>query len=398
MRKIFLTFCILIFSFSFVYADRYFENGDIVQNRYYDALGYGIGTLLESERCPNCVEYDTEKVYGAYTSDILSNVHIDDVTDPDPVYGLMRLHYLYDEVALPPYSSLDFIYWSKSMAGSDVNISSIKMFLSRGYSYQGDLTKIVNIKGEYEALPIKYIVWDYPRSGLVKTYDGLGIVKDGEGVLRGMRLDTAYVKSPILFVSWEAMELDEGVLLRILVRNDSDQELRNVVYTHQEYSESRNFDPNEEHIYEYLVQRAQDGSLGYPGVYNPNYRTECIARGENLEANSVGDSAVVGGVREEDGGKLAYIGSRVKPLRYRFCVTVIPHTVYSSEIVLPTLQDDLEEEVVPSEPEEIVTQESSEAIATVMGIEKLPQTGLNINPFLVVFRILWYYLFRRNIL
>lgn len=383
-----------------VLADRFFRDGDIMENRYFDTLGYTIGDLIQSNQCPNCIKYDTNDIKGSKSSEVLGTVHIDDVTDLDPIYGLMRLHSLYDEVSLPPYSKVDFIYWSKNTSDTDVNIFSLKMFLSRKYSYQGDITKLVDIQGEYESLPIKYIIWEYPRNGLVKTYPGIGVIQPNEGVLYGMRVDSAYIKSPLVFEKWEARYEGEDLILSVYVKNESEEVLPNVNYTHQEYTEIRDFNKDEEYVYEYAVQVDEEGSLGYVGIYNPNTQRECIARGENVESTFVGDSPVVGGIREENGGYMAYIGSRVKPFGYTFCITRIPYTLYSQEIFLtpPVAEEEIgEEEIVQEEVEEQIPIEENvvELEEEVLGITQLPKTGKYINSFLVVLLILWYYLLRR---
>ena len=132
MRKILLSFVLLLLSIDTALADFYFSNdGDITYNRYFDTLGYGIGELLESEKCPNCVEYDTSKVSGTSSSWILSNINISDVTEDDWRYGLVRNWDVYDRVSLPPYSSLDFIYWSENRAEEDVKVTSLKVLLSK---------------------------------------------------------------------------------------------------------------------------------------------------------------------------------------------------------------------------------------------------------------------------
>jgi type IV secretory pathway VirB10-like protein len=79
----------------------------------------------------------------------------------------------------------------------------------------------------------------------------------------------------------------------------------------------------------------ENRSLGYASVYVPYGSTECAVRGETMESNYTGQSAIVGGKREERGQTLAYIGSRVKPYGISFCVTRIPYTLYSGEILLP---------------------------------------------------------------
>jgi hypothetical protein len=376
MRKILLSVILLFSSFAYIYAEEFFPYGDIAKNKYYDTLGYSIGELLESKNCPNCIEYDIKNVFGTNTNDVLSGTHIDDITQPDPVYGLIRNHNIYDEVALPPFSSVDFLYWSKNMESRVVNIDSIKMFLSRKHSYQGDLRNVLDIDGEYESLPFTYIVWEYPREGVVKTYDGLGLINQGSGVLMGMKLDSASVKSPLKFVKWEAQPVQEGVFLRVYVKNESDEELINTIYTHQEYEEKRDFEPEQEHIYEYIVNMDEKGSVGYAGIYNPNSKKECVARGEHLESLFVGDSPVVGGIREQDGGYLAYIGSRVKPYGYRFCVTRIPYTIYSGEIVLQVEEEKVEQEDVIVNEVTVEEQVLNNNVGEVLGIQELPKTSV----------------------
>jgi len=384
MRKILFSFLLLFLCIDCIYADYYFSDGDITYNMYFDTLGYGIGELLESSKCPNCVEYDTSKVSGTSSSWILSNIHISDVTDDDWRYGLVRNWNVYDRVSLPPYSSLDFIYWSENRAGENVNITSLKVLLSKEDINNGDLRKVLYIDGEYESIPVKYIIYNYPRNGIVKTYPGVGVVNTAEGFKNGMILDRVYVKPALQFLKWEAEKDEDLVLLRVYVKNISDLNLEDILFSHNEYSLLRDFAPNEEYIYEYVLEVGQDLNLGYAGIYDPNEHEECSVRGEHMESNYVGESVIVAGVREKGGKYLSYIGSRVKPYKESFCVKRIPYTLYSGEILL-------EESVVEESPS------LQEDEGEVLGIKKLPQTSSNMFPFLVVLPLLWYYLLRRFI-
>ena len=170
-------------------------------------------------------------------------------------------------------------------------------------------------------------------------------------------------------------------------------------------------------MYEYIVSMDENRGLGYASVYVPYDATECGVRGESMESNYTGQSAIVGGIREENGESLAYIGSRVKPYGIRFCVTRIPYTLYSGEIVLPNNNQEEQEESSDNQEEsgdneeeglEVVNDENSneqesmevnessdEEFGEVLGVKKLPKTGVGINPVLVVFQIVCYYLLRR---
>ena len=369
MKKVLLFLVIYLSFLSSIYADDFFSSGDISKNRYYDTLGYTIGDLLESKRCPNCVEYDLEDVYGSSTLEVLGNIHIDDITQGDLDYGLIRLQNLHDHVALPPHSSVSFIYWSKNLTNEDVDILSIKVFLSRRYPELGDLRKLLYIEGIYDILSVKYFERIYRRAGIVKTYDGLGIVKEGGGILKGMLLDSAYLKSSLSFVKWEAEEVKSGILLRVYVRNETDRLLVNTKYIHQTYSDIREYRPGQEHVYEYIAKKDDSGSIGYAGIYDPNIKTECVVLGEDMDSSYLGDSAVVGGVREEGGELLSYIASRTKPFGHRFCVTLIPYTLYSGEMVLIKEEEETHESV----EQDIVKDVSEE----VLGIKELPRTRVD---------------------
>jgi len=47
MRKILFFLFLFFLSFNTVYADRYFQDGNIMDNKYYDTLGFGIDTIEE---------------------------------------------------------------------------------------------------------------------------------------------------------------------------------------------------------------------------------------------------------------------------------------------------------------------------------------------------------------
>jgi hypothetical protein len=339
------------------------------------------------------VEYDVSKVNGTLSEDILSNTNIYDLTEPDSVYGLVRESGVYDRVALPPYSGLDFLYWSANMSQESVNISSLKVFLSRQELYMGDLNQVMYIEGGYENFLVRFRSNDLLRSGITKTYPGFGTVASGSGYIDGMVLDRAYIKPALEFVKWEAQVKDGVALIRVLVANVSNQLLNNVLFKHGEYSRVRDFNGYEEYIYEYILEIDETSSLGYASLYDPNIMEECIVVGQDTGSNGIGESAILGGVMESNGNYFQYISSRVKPWGESFCVTRIPYTFYSGEMKLTVEDEEIPSENIPEEVEkEVVYEEGSESV---LGIEKLPQTGSNIFSFLVVFPILWYYLLRR---
>jgi len=382
LKKIFLIFLFILFP-KFVFADDFTSSGDLSENRYFDTLGFGIGSLPQKGECPNCIEYDP--VVGENTQYILSSKSISDITSLDPRYGLIRNPNLYTSLSVPPYSYVNFIYWYKNNTGHNVEISQLKVYLSRYYSSQGDLRNILDITGTYESTHLQTFTWVYPRSGYLKTYDGLGIVnKDANGAVV---LDTVIVKAPIIFERWEAFVEGDIVNIKVFVKNITNILERDIVFNHGEYFLKRDFQASEEHMYEYELPFEDIYSFGYATISNPNTRKECTSFGEHLESFFVGDSAPMSGVRGEG---FNYIGSRVKPWGQAFCITRIPYTIHSSEMIYIR---DIVEEKIDEESSEISTSEDFE----ILGISKLPQTNYSIVfllPtlfFLVVVVVVWYY-------
>ena len=381
----------LFFTFGNIYAQEFFTNeGDVSKNGYFDALGFGIGELLESKRCPTCVEYQSKDVYGTSSSEIVGNVNIEYITYADSKFGLVRIPNSYDMVSLPPYSSIDLIYWSKNTEKGSVDISSLNVFLSRGSVSMGDLTSLIYIDGEYRDISVKYLDYNFLRSGILKEYPGVGIVEASGGVPYGFVLDRVYVKPEIQFVKWEASLNNNVASIKVYVRNISNRLLNNVVYTHNTYSLKRDFQAFEEYIYEYDIEVVNESNLGYAGIFDPNIKQECAVLGLSHSAFALIDSVVLSGVRQSNGLSYSYVGSRTKPGVESFCITRIPYTLYSEEMRLLSEEEEIEvgdiQESVDSDVENI---------SEVLGIEKLPQTGKGNIFFLVVFLILWYYLLRK---
>ena len=386
-KKIFFSLFLLFFPLC-VFADGFTTSGDLSENRYFDTLGFGVGNLPRKDKCPNCVEYSEYDFKGELSQHILNGISISDVTSSDPKYGLIRNPNLFASLSVPPYTNIDFIYWYRNNSGHDVEISQIKVYLSRYNTSQGDFRNVLNIEGIYESNSLQIYSWAYPRVGIVKNYNGLGVVNMGaSGVVI---LDSVMVKNPIVFETWEAKVEDETVNLEVAVRNTSDVLEANIVFNHQEYSLKRDFQPNEVFVYKYEIPFEDIGNFGYVGIYNPNMRKECTSFGEHLDSTYIGDSAPISGVRGEG---FAYISSRVKPWGEAFCITRIPYTIYSSVMIY---EQGKQEEVHTEEESEEVVSEDSEVI----GIYKLPQTNskkisLPILLFLVVVLLVWYYLKRK---
>lgn len=381
MFKIFSLLVFLFLNSSPVLAASFLENGDISVNRYFDTLAFGINSLPSTGDCPNCIEYDLDKVGGTFTKEILPSINIDQLTEKDLKYGIYRKLGVYDNVGLPPYSLIDLIYVFSNEEEEEVNNSSLNVFLTRNDSYSGDLRKVLYVESMKENMFLKYLGYTFLRDGYFKRYEGVGLVNSGS---RGsIVLDTLYVKPALEFVKWEADVIDEKVLLRVYVKNISSELLSNIVFSHSEYSYVRDFLPNEEYMYEYVLENVREDSLGYANLKDPNILQECSVVGEPFDSIGIGNSVILVGKRGEN----AYVGSRSKPYGESFCIARIPYVLHSEEILLNISP-------ISEEKKEVVNEEipSSE----VLGAKILPKTGTFNNNFLVVFSILWYYLFRRR--
>lgn len=247
-KKLLLTFLLIFLSNSFVSADEFFPSGDSDLNKYYDALGYSIGNIPENKECPGCIEYNSEDLVGENTDYVLNNVDITDITSKDPKYGLIRTLNVMDRVSIPPDSKIDFIYWAQNEDSNDINVSEIKMFLSRYDPSKGNLLNLLNMSGTYEELALKYMVWNYPRHGYLKSYDGLGIVS-ANTILNPLILDSALVKRSLDFINWSANIDGQFAEISILVRNSSPYPLKDVIFRHKEFTRTKDFDIGEEYLF-----------------------------------------------------------------------------------------------------------------------------------------------------
>lgn len=391
LSKIFLCFLFLCVP-SLIYADYFHPYGDCGENRFFDTLGYGIESLANEGDCPNCLQFDSEDVRGSDTGYLLNSVSLNDLTYPDFAYGLIRRPNLHSSVSVPPQSVVSFVYWYRNDSGESVNISSLGVFLSRAPVEFGDLRKVLDIEGQYEDPSFNIFTWSYKRYGILKRYEGLGIVNSNAS--GSIVLDSVTVKSPLIFEKWEAQVDQETALVRVYVKNISDLVLPNIEYTHSEFFLKRDFLAGEEYIYEYILDMESEDTLGYAGIYNPNVHKECAVLGEHMESYILGNAAVLFGVRE-DGNLLNYAASRVKPFGEDFCVTRIAYRLYSSEMVLK--QEEEIEDVIVEEGEPTVVQESF-----VLGVNNLPKTAtFSLAMFLpllfvVVVVVVWYYLKRKR--
>lgn len=394
-KRIFLSILFLSFSTSYLYADKFFPSGDSDLNRYYDALGYSINSTPENKECAGCIEYELQDIEGKSTQEIFDTVPMDDITYPDPGnngygYGLVRRADLISRVALPPQSRVDFIYWGENTDSQEVYIPKIEMFLSRYNPAQGNLLKLLNMSASYKQIDLKYMVWNYPRSGYVKAYDGLGIVS-GNTILNPFVLDTAEVKTPLEFVKWSANIDSPFAKISLTIKNKSEYELKDITFRHNEFTQKKTFLAGEEYIFEYTIAYDSSNSLGYSSLLDPNFHQECIAYGTSLQSYVVEESLVVSAQRSSGEMVANVVGSRVKPTEETFCIIQIPYTIYSQEMILDIGQNETVESL------ESVVKEGE--IGEILGIKKLPQTNRlptgNILTLLVAVSLLWYYLRRR---
>jgi hypothetical protein len=390
MQYVFALLLFLIFPFT-VYADEFFPSGDVGENMFLDALGYGYRVLPRNDDCPLCVEYSQEDIEGFSTSYIFENLGIFDIATRDARYGLIRNPDIAASLALPPYANVNFIYWYVNEVGYSVEVDRVKVFVSRYNTSLGDLRNVLNVEGVYEEIPLRFTTGMYSRGGIVKSYDGLGVVEPGMG--GSFILDSLYINPSVYFHSWEASVIGERVLLRVYVKNGSDFLEKDITYSHGDYSLKRDFQSQELFVYEYEIPFEGNGSFGYASLQNPNSRRECIGFGEHIESNYIEESAVVVGYRKEDDVSLPYISSRLKPWGEGFCITRIPHTLHS-----PVIRYEQEVEEKPTDEMDPVEFDSS---MEVLGITSLPKTNLFsvlifLPAFLVVLVVVWYYLRRKR--
>ncbi len=266
-----------------------------------------------------------------------------------------------------------------------------RIFLSKDNPYQGDLTKMFGISlsmGEFSFIKNGNTTWRYGRMYSLNNI----LLNNGRNDLLTLKL-----VQPLEIVEYGNTASDGIVNVKTVLKNDTDISLNGIVYTHGQFSLTKDFSAGEEYTYEYVLeydQEEQYTDLGYPSIYNPNTRKLCAA-GAYSAGNPYNIFLVEGSTVYHDTG----IGSNEYE---NFCITQTAYTLNLKRIEIgekEVVVEDSSEDNLGGETDNIVKEESvsDEEMGEILGIDILPRTAVDmygyffLGVFLVAFGILCYY-------
>lgn len=384
MKKL-LIFLFLLASPISVFADGFSERGDNSQNSFYHTIAYTVerDSMPVSSELENSIQYMDLDVVGEDSESFANNQNIYTLTG---AYHMIRSNNIGTHVAVPPLSRINVGYYYFNGSGHSVNIPKIKVTYSRGLNGNNGVSFIKNNSRLSRLSPFV-------------EYAGIGEVRNGE---EGKKLlDTLYVDNPLSFPTIETSEGEEGINIVVVIKNSSNEDLKNLQFYHRGYMATLDIAPNSEYRLNYSVTlpetNSSDTDLGYFTLFNPNVLRECSVFGTaynewfNIESVSV--------FSYRDDGGWAH-GSYVQPDEESFCIERIPYSMTSPRI---HFEKNGEEEVVQEE----IGEDKESVVLGSVDIAKenfvLPKTAL-FDPFvgicavvlLVVDIFLWYSVLRRR--
>jgi len=334
MKITFLAFLFLVLFCPPVFADVFSDSGDASQSAFYNGISYVMdrGQLPVVTEGENSLFFDSGSIYGKEFP-LIGN----------EVFSIFFYNGYWREngvnegtyISAPPGGIVKVVYQYWNNAGHEVKINDVILAYSRTafdnsyYKYFADFSF-----GEAldTALPIYYGGTSYLRGGNLRLYNGVGMVGNGE---YGYKiLDEIKLKQPILFQSILTEEVKDGVKITARIKNESNDDLNNLVITHGDWSETFSLTHFEEKELEYMLQgQFEEGvetDLGFLQINNNSAVRKCAVLGSNfsqvLEPESIASFSF-----RDDGGWVN--GASIGPSQESFCIERIPYILSSSKIL-----------------------------------------------------------------
>ncbi len=270
-------------------------------------------------------------------------------------------------------------------------LADAKIFLSKDNTYQGDLTKIFGISlpmGEFSFVKNGSTAWRYGR---MYSLEDIALNAGRNGLL------TLKLIQPLEVIEYSNTVSDGIVNVKAVLKNDTDISLNNIVYTHGQFSLTRDFNTGEEYAYEYTLEydkEEQYTDLGYASVYNPNVRELCAA-GAYSAGNPYNIFLIENNTVYHDLGTRDYED---------FCVRQIAYILNLGEIEVGEKEEEKDSSEYSGKETDVVPENKTEAedVGEILGIDVLPKTAVDmygyllLGIFLVAFGILCYYFTNEN--
>lgn len=387
---LFLTFLFLFISVSPAFADNF--SGDNVNNQYFQTISFNVEEFPKSCSEAGCMEYEENTVLGEDTTNFLDHQMLSSLTD----FGNMRrIPMVADRVVAPPGTRIDILYYYLNSTGHHINISHIAIPFSKNDFNQGNLSNLVSFPNGNpvpKSITTLFNGNNLARDGNMKDYAGTGLVLSGE--TGTYKIDEMIVMDPLNVDHFTVVENGDVLDIKVWIQNNSVEYLNSITYEHDTYSYTFDFPPFEEVVLEYSLENIwKDESvfdLGSYKIINPNTKTECAVQGTNYynwtQVNAVSVMAY-----RDDGGWIN--GGYIQPAQESFCVTRIPYSVYSPQIIFERENVEEEKTSVDNDVKDTPEESEGEILGISNELKELPKTGKGkvvLLVFLVVDAYLWY--------
>ena len=348
-----LTLFFLLLLISPVYSDGFDTSRDNIDNRYHHTTGFCTRDLPE-----NCLQNNS--IYSLTGLDFRR-----------------RMPGIVEKVVGVPGTQIDIYYYYYNNTGHSVDISKIAVPFSRSIISMGNLANILEYPAgepEYNHINITYYGFTVRKEGMLKEYVGPGVIEaglDGKYVL-----DTVVVKNPLVIDEIQMERDGDNANITVELSNMSEQELNEVLFDHDSYSEQFDMLAYGSRVVEYSVPYSTN--LGYFEIYNPNSKQECSVYGGDYYDWLQGNSITVLGYRENVGWMS---GAYLQPEVEGFCITRQPYSMRSPDLKYE--RDSEDDNMVEVEEDDIVIGNIEVVSGEVLGVEikegsVLPKTGKKI--------------------
>lgn len=407
MKKI-LPFLFLLCFVSPVLADGFESTRDGKDNRFITTISYSI----DMDYLPGGeIEFNQDDIQGQRINvgvgrGVDSFLHENNIHRKGDIDGTF--------VSLPPEGIVDVLYHFKNDTGHSAEITSIAIAFSKRNIIEREWFEDF---AEFE-LGIPYagpidlmysgVFWE--RTGILNLYEGFGVV--GNGAIGTLLIERIRIKNPLEIVSTNVLREESGIAMEVLIRNNSQEELRDLLFTHGKYSLTLTLQPEEEYLIEYFLDNNQNKGISLKNfrLRNNNVVRKCAVEGVNF--NPSYDSRAVS-LFSNRSTQNWVSGLMLGPSQDGFCIERIRYTMVSEDL-FPEEEEDLEpiDEDPQKEDSSVVEndeeqEETPEDISEVLGVSSenfiLPKTGVG-NEYvlfggiilLVVDAFLWYSVCRRK--